>query len=339
MASTDSGFGPDNLPWCRFNGGRTGVRFEDWVVDIDAAGLPFDRNVWKAEIARSPESARFAACEVQYELPFEIGDYTDFYASIHHARNVGKLFRPDRPLLPNYEHLPVAYHGRASSVVVSGEPVRRPCGQSGEGRFGPTKELDYEMELGCFISQENALGKPVPISGAGSRIAGFCLVNDWSARDIQRWEYQPLGPFLGKSFATTISPWVVSPDALAPYRIPVDDRPWTLPYLRPAGFVYDIVMEAYINGKLHCRSNARHLHWTFEQMVAHHTSNGCNLRRGDLIASGTVSGPEPDAHACLLEGREPYLKDGDEVVLTAFAHRPGLPRISFGECRGKILGC
>ena len=339
MTGPASGFGLDNLPWCRFNGGRIGVRYEDHVIDIEAAALPFDRTAWRERISTVPESARLDPTAIHYELPFDIGDYTDFYASIHHASNVGKLFRPDKPLLPNYRHVPVAYHGRASSIVVSGTPILRPHGQLGEGRFGPTEELDYELELGCFIARGNALGVSVPITGASGHIAGFCLVNDWSARDIQRWEYQPLGPFLGKSFATSISPWVVSPEALGPYALPVEDRPETLPYLRPGGRAYDITLEVYLNGRRTCRSNARHLYWTFEQMIAHHTSNGCNLRRGDLLASGTVSGPDPDSRACLLETQGSYLHDGDEVVLTALAERPGLPRISFGECRGRIQGC
>lgn len=336
---SDSGFGIDNLPWCRFNGGRIGIRLENEVIDIEAAGLPFDREIWRLEVQKVHKSARYDALNVHFEHPFDIGDYTDFYASIHHTTNVGKLFRPDAPLLPNYRHVPIAYHGRASSIVMSGTPIRRPEGQLREGIFGPTEQLDYELELGCFIAQGNPLGEPVPIGEAAPNIAGFCLVNDWSARDIQRWEYQPLGPFLGKSFATSISPWVVSPEALNPYRIAAEDRPETLAYLRPAGFLYDITMEAHLNGQLICRSNARHLYWTFEQMIAHHTSNGCNLRRGDLLASGTVSGPEPEARGCLLEAGLPFLKDGDEVVLTAYAERPGLPRISFGECRGRILGC
>jgi fumarylacetoacetase len=343
MAASDSGFGLDNLPWCRFNGGRVGVRFEDHLIDLGTAGWPFDRAVWREKLRFGVQNVHKSALldpfGVHFELPFDIGDYTDFYASIHHATNVGKLFRPDNPLLPNYRHVPVAYHGRASSIVMSGTPVRRPRGQLGEGRFGLTEQLDYELELGCFITQGNELGVPIPVREASRHIAGFCLVNDWSARDIQRWEYQPLGPFLGKSFATSISPWVISPEALEPFRIDLEERPETLPYLRPAGCLYDITVEVHVNGELTCRSNARHLYWTFEQMIAHHTSNGCNLRRGDLLASGTVSGPEAEARGCLLEAQRPYLRDGDEVVITGYAHRPGLPRVSFGECRGRIPEC
>jgi fumarylacetoacetase len=337
MTGTDSGFTIANLPWCRFNGGRIGVRLEDEVIDIAAAGLVFERRVWLERIAQAPAAARHRVEDVRLELPFDIPDYTDFYASIHHATNVGRLFRPDNPLLPNYRWVPVAYHGRASSVVISGTPVRRPQGQIGEGRFGPTEQLDFELELGAFIASGNALGEPIPVGSAESHIAGFCLVNDWSARDLQRWEYQPLGPFLGKSFATTISPWVVSPEALQPYRIAAEERPETThPYLRPAGWLYDITLEVRVNGELMCRSNARHLFWTFAQMIAHHASNGCNLRRGDLLASGTVSGPGPEERGCLLEMGRGYLRDGDEVVLTGYAERDGLPRIGFGECRGTI---
>jgi fumarylacetoacetase len=331
----------ENLPWCRFNGGRIGVAIGDLVLDPEAAGLPLDRDVLLAELRhdaprRVPERALLRQSDVQYELPFAIGDYTDFYASIHHATNVGRLIRPENPLQPNYRHVPIAYHGRASSVAISGTPVRRPRGQLSEGRFGPTEQLDYELELGFYVGSGNRLGQPIGIDEAASHIAGFCLVNDWSARDIQRWEYQPLGPFLGKSFATSVSPWVVSPEALLPYRFTTADRDETLSYLRPAGDAYDITLEAWVNGDLRSRSNSRDLFWTPAQMVAHHASNGCNLRRGDLLATGTVSGPEEQARGCLLELGVGYLDDGDEVVLRGYAARPGLPRIGFGECRGRI---
>ena len=331
----------DNLPWCRFRGGRFGVAVGDYVLDVAAAGLSLDRATLTSALrpdapVRPPERCLFRQQDVEFELPFEIGDYTDFYASIYHATNVGKLFRPDQPLLPNYRHVPIAYHGRASSVVVSGTEVLRPWGQLSEGRFGPTEMLDYEVELGMWIGRENRLGSPVPCADAAGSIAGFCLVNDWSARDIQRWEYQPLGPFLGKSFATSVSPWVIAPEALAPYAVPVQDRPETLAYLRPAGFAYDITLEVLVNGELRGRSRAADLFWTPAQMIAHHTSNGCNLRPGDLLASGTVSGPEPGAHGCLLELGGGFLRDGDEVVMRAYAEKPGLPRIGFGECRGTI---
>ena len=328
----------ENLPWCRFNGGRIGVAIGDRVLEVERR---YDRERLTAllrhdAVERPPERALHRMKDVQFDLPFAIGDYTDFYASIHHATRVGKLFRPDNPLPPNYKHVPIAYHGRTSSIVVSGTPVKRPSGQLREGVFGPTESLDYELELGMFIKEGNELGEPIPPSSASEHIAGFCLLNDWSARDIQRWEYQPLGPFLGKSFATTISPWVVTLEALSPHRIDVDDRAETLNYLRPAGHAYDIVMEVWVNGELMGRSNARHLYWTAAQMIAHHTSNGCNLREGDLLASGTVSGPEDDECGCLLETGKPYLQDGDEVVMRAYAESPGKPRIGFGECRGRI---
>ncbi len=329
------GFGLANLPWCRYNDGRLGVGIGEFV-------LPVDRYDRRAVTALLHEDSRerptlIPLRDVEFELPFSIGDYTDFYASIHHATNVGRLFRPDSPLLPNYRHVPVAYHGRASSVVISGTPVKRPAGQLGERRFGPTEQLDYELEFGAFIGAGNRLGEPVPVIDAMQHVAGFCLVNDWSARDIQRWEYQPLGPFLGKSFATSVSPWVVVPEALASYTVPADPRPETLPYLTPAGALYNVRLEVWLNGELTCRSNTRDLYWTTAQMIAHHTSNGCNLRPGDLLASGTVSGPAPDARGCLLEAGWPFLSDGDEVILRGYAERPGHPRISFGECRGRIL--
>jgi fumarylacetoacetase len=336
----DSDFPLDNLPWCRFNGGRMGVAIGEYVLEVPDG---YHRATITAMLRhdadqRPAEHLLYKQTEVTFQLPFDIGDYTDFYASIHHATNVGKLFRPDNPLLPNYKHVPVAYHGRASSVVVSGTPVKRPQGQLGEGRFGPTEQLDYELELGIFIGRGNALGEPVAATVAADHIAGFCLVNDWSARDIQRWEYQPLGPFLGKSFATTVSPWVVTPEALAPYRVapPVHDA---LPYLTPPGDAYDITVEVYLNGELMGRSRTRDLYWTSAQMIAHHTSNGCNLRRGDLLASGTVSGADPEARGCLLERRPagPFLQDGDEVVMRGYAQSDRLPRIGFGECRGRII--
>jgi fumarylacetoacetase len=332
----DCDFPLENLPWCRFNGGRLGVGIGDLVLEVEN----YDRGRLTSllrhdAVERPPERAFHRMADVSFDLPFAIGDYTDFYASVHHATNVGKLFRPDNPLLPNYRHIPIAYHGRASSVVVSGRRVKRPAGQLGEGRFGPTAQLDYELELGIWIGEGNELGTPIPVMQAGNHVAGFCIVNDWSARDIQRWEYQPLGPFLGKSFATTVSPWVVLPEAL--HGMEAAERTETLPYLRPAGVVYDITMEVYVNGELTGRSNTRDLYWTVAQMIAHHTSNGCNLRRGDLLASGTVSGPEPGAHGCLLETGKPYLEDGDEVVMRAYAAAPGKPRIGFGECRGIIV--
>jgi len=311
--------------------------------------------------------------EVEMVLPATVGDYTDFYASIFHATNVGKLFRPDNPLLPNYKYIPIGYHGRASSLVVSGTPVRRPSGQTREGnadpKFGPTRALDYELEVGFFISRGNELGKRVPIAEAEDHIFGICLVNDWSARDIQAWEYQPLGPFLGKSFGTSLSPWIVTMEALAPFRTsafprPVGD-PAPLPYLsdpddqRCGGL--DLKLEVALQSArmreqgiaplVLSRSNFRDLYWTMAQMLTHHTSNGCNLRSGDLLASGTVSGPDENSRGCLLEltsrGQNPialtngeqrkFLEDGDEVTLRGFCEGNGYRRIGFGECKGKIL--
>lgn len=333
-----SDFPLDNLPWCRFNGTRIGVAIGDLLIEVDRIDrASLTASLRHDAVARPPERAILRQSDVRFEIPFDIGDYTDFYASIDHATRVGTLYRPDNPLLPNYTHIPIAYHGRASSVVISGTPVRRPCGQLGPELFGPTEQLDYELEVGGFIAAGNRLGEPVPIAAAEARIEGFCLVNDWSARDIQRWEYQPLGPFLGKSFATSISPWVVSLEALRPYLMRVDARHEALPYLLPPGNGLDLTLEVRVNGQLTCRSNPRHLYWTFAQMIAHHTSNGCNLRRGDLLASGTVSGPEPEARGCLLEAGRDFLRDGDEVVMTGYAQDPGKPRIGFGECRGRIL--
>ncbi|MGH9327869.1 MAG: fumarylacetoacetase [Terriglobia bacterium] len=306
--------------------------------------------------------------------PAVIGDYTDFYASIDHATNVGKLFRPENPLLPNYKYLPIAYHGRASSVVPSGAGIRRPSGQvrggaSGAPVFAPSARLDYELELGFFIGPGNPLGKPISVEHAAQHIFGACLVNDWSARDIQAWEYQPLGPFLGKSFATTISCWVVTADALAPFRVATPPRargdPAPLAYLvsgedQTAGAL-QIQVEAWLSSRSMrergfqpiclTRSNSRDLYWTAAQFIAHHTSNGCNLRPGDLLASGTVSGKTADSLGCLLEltrnGAEPlalpggekrqFLEDGDEVVLRGFCQREGFRRIGFGDCRGQVL--
>jgi len=297
-----------------------------------------------------------------------IGDYTDFFTSLYHASNVGNLFRPGNPLAPNYKHLPIGYHGRASSIVVSGTPVHRPAGQTQESQFGPTRALDYELEVGVFVGPGNRLGEPVPIGQARSHIFGLCLLNDWSARDLQAWESQPLGPFLAKSFATTISPWVVPLEALEPFRTPAFARdasdPVPLPYLHSpddqARGGIDITLEVWLVSQRMrksgaaplriSRGNFRDTYWTIAQMLAHHTSNGCNLRPGDLFGSGTVSGPTRDSLGCLLEltrrGTEPfrlptgeerrYLEDGDEVILRAFCEREGCVRIGFGDCRGIV---
>jgi fumarylacetoacetase len=335
----DSGFPLENLPLCWFDHGRAGTVIGDLVVELGAVG-GYDRERLTELLRhdaeqRPPERALRRVQDVRFSAP-DIRNYTDFYASIHHATRVGQRFRPENPLLSNYTHLPVGYHGRTSSIVVSGTPIRRPCGQMGEGRFGATEELDCELELGCFISGGNNLGERIPADKAADHILGYCIVNDWSARDLQRWEYQPLGPFLGKSFATSISPFIVVPEALESYRVEAPQRE-TLPYLQPAGSLLDINMEVWVNGELMGRSNAQDLYWSFEQMIAHHTVNGCNLQAGDLLASGTVSGPEEGQSGCLLEQGGPFLRDGDEVVMLAYTERPGLPRISFGECRGVIL--
>ena len=287
-------------------------------------------------------------------LPVCIGDYTDFYASIHHATRVGKLFRPECPLLPNYKHLPIGYHGRASSIVPSGTAIRRPCGQtrtaSGQPFVGPTQQLDFELEVGFLIGTGNSLGETIPIDTAEQHIFGLCLVNDWSARDIQSWEYQPLGPFLGKSFATSISPWVVPLAALEPFRVPADPRPEgdpePLPYLASPAIhrdAFDLTLEVLVGAQAVSASNLRDLYWTLPQMVAHHTSNGCNLRPGDLLATGTVSGPHAGSEGCLLEKPvlpgevRKFLSDGDTVTLRAYARREGLPIIGFGECVGSVM--
>ncbi|WP_277053275.1 fumarylacetoacetase [Zestomonas thermotolerans] len=307
-------------------------------------------------------------------LPARVGDYTDFYVGIHHACNVGRLFRPDNPLLPNYKHVPIGYHGRASTVVVSGTPVRRPCGQTlppgaEAPQFGPSRRLDYELELGIWIGPGNPLGEPIPIAEAERHVAGYCLLNDWSARDIQAWEYQPLGPFLAKNFATSVSPWVVTAEALEPFRSPQPPRPagdpQPLPYLLDpadqARGALDIQLEVLLQsaamreqGLAPVRltlSNSLYMYWTVAQLVAHHSVGGCRLQPGDLFGTGTLSGPEPDSFGSLLEttfgGRQPidlpsgeqrsFLEDGDEVILRARCQREGYPSIGFGECRGLIL--
>jgi fumarylacetoacetase len=309
-----------------------------------------------------------STCEMQ--LPAKIGDYTDFYASIHHATNVGRMFRPDNPLLPNYKWVPIGYHGRASSIVVSGTPVRRPLGQTRDGEspptYGPTKRLDYELEMGVFIGQGNTLGSTIAVDAADAHMFGLCLVNDWSARDVQTWEYQPLGPFLAKSFATTISPWVVTLDALEPFRVAAAERPEgdpePLAYLassRDDAFAISLevslrsakMRDAGVAPFVLSRGSFRDMYWTFRQLVTHHASNGCNLRPGDLLASGTVSGPTKESRGCLLEraarGTEPvelpsgemrsFLQDGDELTMRAFCEAPSARRIGFGPCVGRVV--
>ena len=317
--------------------------------------------------------ALVAQSEAEYALPAHIGDYTDFYTSIHHATSVGKLFRPDNPLLPNYKWVPIGYHGRSSSIGVSGQQFRRPVGQTmppnaTTPNFGPAKRMDYECEVGMFIGQGNELGETIAVEEAEQHVFGLCLLNDWSARDVQGWEYQPLGPFLAKNFASTISPWVVTVEALAPFRAAwtrdaADPQP--LPYLdypslREQG-AFDIELEVLLqtekmraDGTPPQRlslSNFRHSYWTVAQMVAHHTVNGCNLQAGDFLGSGTQSGPRPEEAGSLLEltegGKKPivfsngeqrvFMEDGDSIIIRGWAQRDGAVRIGFGEVEGRLL--
>jgi fumarylacetoacetase len=315
-----------------------------------------------------------AAADCASHVPVRIGDYTDFYAGIHHAVAVGKLFRPDNPLLPNYKYVPIGYHGRASSIVASGADILRPSGQLKAADaeapvFGPSQRLDFELELGVWIGRGNDMGKPIPISHAAQHIGGYCLLNDWSARDLQAWEYQPLGPFLAKNFATTISPWIVTPEALAPFQLaqaprPVDD-PAPLPYLwdeadqASGALKLDLTVAIQTEAMraagqaphILSRSEARHLYWTPAQLIAHHASNGCNLQPGDLLGTGTISGPDEGSQGSLLElsmgGKKPvslpngetraFLQDQDTLILSAHAHADGYASIGFGPCVGRIL--
>ncbi|CAM5792677.1 fumarylacetoacetase [Castellaniella caeni] len=332
----------------------------------------------RALAAGSDQQALVQPClidqaDAQYALPARIGDYTDFYTSIHHATHVGQLFRPDNPLMPNYKWVPIGYHGRSSSIGVSPQRFHRPCGQvkpadATQPHVQASARLDLELELGVLVGRGNALGSPIPIDQAEEHLFGLVLFNDWSARDIQPWEYQPLGPFLAKNFASTVSPWVVTLDALAPFRTPFarpDGDPQPLPYLdgavnRAAGG-FDIQLEALIQTQtMHAqrqaptrlaRSNYRYAYWTAAQMVAHHTINGCNLQPGDLFGTGTLSGPEPDQACALIEltagGKRPislpngeqrtWLQDGDTVVLRGWCAKPGAARIGFGSCAGTVL--
>jgi fumarylacetoacetase len=312
--------------------------------------------------------------EAEIRLPVAIGDFTDFYASVFHATNVGRMLRPDNPLMPNYKYVPVAYHGRSSSVRVSGTPVKRPQGQRKRAddtapTYGPSRNLDFELELGFYIGVGSQLGSTIPIGQAAAHIFGFCLLNDWSARDVQGWEYQPLGPFLAKNFATTVSPWVVTREALLPFSVPAFARPSGDP--QPLPHLFDaadqktgglgITLEAYLateamrgSGAAPQRlsqTSAAHLYWTVAQMVTHHASNGCNLGDGDLFGSGTVSGPDKSSLGSLLEismrGATPvelptgekrsFIEDGDEIIFRGFAEKPGFARVGFGECRAVIL--
>ncbi|MEO8013665.1 MAG: fumarylacetoacetase [Polaromonas sp.] len=324
------------------------------------------------------EEAVLAACLVpqsgaDYGVPARIGDYTDFYTSVHHATNIGRLFRPDNPLLPNYKWVPIGYHGRASSIGVSGQSFHRPVGQTlppgaTQPVFGASQRLDIELELGIFVGTGNALGEPVPITQAEDHVFGLCLLNDWSARDLQAWEYQPLGPFLSKNFATTISPWIVTLEALAPYRsafVRPEADPQPLPYLDSeanrrqgsldiqlqVGLLTPTMRDAGQGEATICRTSYRHAYWTVAQLVTHHTVNGCNLQPGDLFGSGTLSGPTLDQAGALIElttgGKHPlelpngesrtYLEDGDAVVIRGWCEKSGAARIGFGECRGTVL--
>jgi fumarylacetoacetase len=378
----DTGFGLDNLPLGIFStpgtAPRTAVRIGDSVLDLarltdDPVHATGSLNAWLSGgptawrdvrrrivdvLASDRPQALLAVSDVRMHLPFEVADYVDFYSSKAHAENVGRIFRPDaEPLTPNWRHLPIGYHGRAGSVAVSGTPVVRPCGQRLDGdrpTFGPSQRLDIEAEVGFVVGVPSESGTRVPVGAFPEQVFGVCLVNDWSARDLQAWEYVPLGPFLGKSFLTSVSPWVVPLDALAAARVPppARDEP-LLPYLddaaEPCGL--DLALEVRINGQLVSRPPFRDMYWTPAQQLAHLTSNGAALRTGDLYASGTVSGSERDQRGCLLEltwnGSEPmtlddgstrgFLEDGDEVTIAAAA--PGVDggRISFGEVTGRVL--
>jgi len=389
-----------NLPFGRFraderDGWHIGVAIGDQVLDLRRAGfiatddmrvlmaldaaqrsalrLAISRALRPGAAERQVASALHAQRSVELGLPCDIGDYTDFYVGIHHAMSVGRQFRPDSPLLPNYKWMPIGYHGRASSIGVSGESFARPRGQTRAPdleapRMGPTQQLDYELEVGMFIGAPNPRGCAVDMAHAESHVFGLTLLNDWSARDIQRWEYQPLGPFLSKNFATTVSPWIVTLDALAPFRKPFvrpAGDPQPLPYLdananRAAGAI-DITLEVWLQsakmrqadspGELLSRGSFTDAYWTVAQLVAHHTVNGCNLRTADLLGSGTISGPAANQGGSLLElsqgGKRPvplangetrgFLEDGDSIILRGFCEGAGARRIGFGECRGTVL--
>jgi fumarylacetoacetase len=333
-------------------GGGVCARVDDGIVDLRQLDPVFDAPSLNAFMAAGPDTWRQARDRVgegsevaaaELALPVEVADYVDFYSSLHHATNLGRMFRPDaEPLLPNWRHLPVGYHGRAGTVVPSGTPVRRPKGQRPEAKFGASERLDIELEAGFVIGTPSVMGEPVPIERALDHVFGMVLVNDWSARDIQAWEYQPLGPFLGKSFATSVSHWVVPLEELAGRRVAGEPQePAPLAYLTEDPWAYEIPLEVELNGTVIARSNTRHLYWSIAQQIAHLTVNGASLRTGDLLATGTISGPGRDERGSLIElswnGEEPielpdgstrtFLEDGDEVVLR------GEP---LGEVRGRI---
>jgi fumarylacetoacetase len=404
-----SDFPIENLPLGIFSVGqrrrRAGVAIGDFVLDLVGIGDLLDEE-WRGDLSQpvlnswlarghaalgelrerlqellSDERYRddvepqlIGQTEARMHVPCLVGDYTDFYVGIHHATNVGKLFRPDEPLLPNYKYVPIGYHGRASSVRASGEPVIRPNGQrkapdATAPEYGPSRRLDYELELGIWVGRGSDLGSPIPIREADEHIAGYCLLNDWSARDIQAWEYQPLGPFLAKNFLTSVSAWIVSPDALAPFRSAMRERsegdPAPLPYLddaddRASGGLCIQLEATLTTEKMRTEGLAPHIlsngsadaamYWSAAQIVSHHSSNGCNLQPGDLIGTGTLSTDSPTGLGSLIEisqgGKEPiqlpsgetrsFLEDGDEVTLKAWCEGDGAVRVGFGECIGRV---
>jgi len=400
-AGTD--FPIQNLPFGRFRtagsseGFRVGVAIGDQVLDLKATGLidtddmnvlmnasVKDRQALRAAISAGLaegsdkqaawSKALLAQAKAEMTVPCRIGDYTDFYTGIHHATTIGKLFRPDQPLMPNYKWVPIGYHGRASSIAVSGQTFKRPQGQTKAPdavapSFGPSKRLDYELELGFLVGQGNALGEPIAIGKAEDHLFGVTLLNDWSARDLQAWEYQPLGPFLAKNFASTLSPWIVTMEALAPFRAkferPAED-PQPLPYLDSAsnreGGALDITLEVLLQTakmraegvapvRLTRGNTTEAAYWTAAQLITHHTVNGCNLQPGDLLGSGTLSGPKPDEAGSLMEltlgGKQPitlpngekrtFLEDGDTLVMRGYCERAGAVRIGLGEVAGTVV--
>jgi len=409
----DCDFPIQNLPFGVFRPAagerpRVGVAIGDQILDVAAAGAAFEGlaadaaracdaprlnhlmslgpRAWSAlrqALSRALSAEHGAAAiraylspsaRAELLLPVAIGDFTDFWASIFHASNAGRAFRPDNPLLPNYKYVPIAYHGRASSIRVSGTPFKRPRGQrkaadAAAPSYQPSRGLDFELELGVYVGVPSELGESVAVREVADHLFGYCLLNDWSARDLHAWEYQPLGPFLGKNFATTVSPWVVTAEALLPFHVPAFARPpgdpAPLPYLddaddRARGGL-DVTLEAYVSTAAMRRAgvapmrtthtSTKWLYWTIAQMVAHHTSNGCNLATGDLIGSGTISGPDKSSWGSLLEltarGAEPlvmptaekrgYIEDGDEIIFRGYCDKLGYPRIGLGECRAVVL--
>ena len=399
----DTDFPVQNLPFGRFRrvgageDFRIGVAIGDQILDLRAAGLiehddmnvlmseaPARRQALRLRVSRGLragsegraawQAALVPQADAEYAVPCRIGDYTDFYTGIYHATSVGRLFRPEQPLMPNYKWVPIGYHGRVSSIGVSGQRFQRPLGQSRAAEasapvLGPSRRLDYELELGFFVGGANRQGEPIGMEAAEDHLFGVCLLNDWSARDLQAWEYQPLGPFLSKNFATTLSPWIVTMEALAPFRAPFArpaDDPAPLAYLdsdrnRSAGAL-DIHLEVWLHSakmrdagqgpcRLSCGNAAQAAYWTPAQLIAHHTINGCNLQSGDLLGSGTLSGPEADQAGSLLEltagGKTPlqlsngetrtFLEDGDTVILRGFCEREGAIRIGLGEARGTVV--